>query len=91
MPCRGPNKISYCKQHYTTLNEPNIVLLNLSNPRLQFIFNLEIDDMIKSFEDLKQTVDEREYRYEIILAFWLSIHLQLKSAAVELLQLDTLI
>ena len=75
LPCRGPNKISYCKMHYTMLSAPKIMLFNLNNPRLQFMFNLEIDDMIKSFDDLKKNVDDRSFRYEIMLAFWLSVHL----------------
>lgn len=77
--------------HPNLLKAPQIALFNLKNVRLQFIFNLEIDDMVKSFQDLRESVDERSFRYECMLAFWLSIHLQLKEAAVAILQLDGLI
>ena len=91
LPCRGPNKQSYCKMHSNQLIQPDIVLFKLKNVRLQFIFNLEIDDMEKSFKDLQKSVDANTFRYECMLAFWLAIHLQLKEAAVAILQLDEII
>ena len=74
--CRGPNRISFCKMHPSTIKAPSILLFNLNNPRLQHIFNVEIDDLIKSFEDLRKNVDDRNFKYECMLSFWLAVHLK---------------
>jgi hypothetical protein len=89
--CYGPNRISYCTMHKNQLVAPCIGLLSLTNPRLQHIFNVELDDLIKSFEDLRHSVDERSFKYEVMLSFWLSIHLEKLAEAQELLLLDPLI
>lgn len=46
--------------------------------------------MIKSFDDLRKTVDDRTFKYEVMLSFWLSIHLMKLEEARLLLSLDPL-
>lgn len=57
------------------INTPEINLFTLKNVRLQFIYNCELDDLEKSFEDLRKTVDEKEFKYEVMISFWLAVHL----------------
>jgi hypothetical protein len=61
------------------------------NPRLQYIFNSEIEELKKSFLDLKKIVDERTYKYEVMLAFWLSIELEKVEEARVLVEIDPII
>lgn len=46
--------------------------------------------MVKSFDDLKKTVDDRTFKYEVMLSFWLSVHLLKLDEAKILLNLDSL-
>jgi hypothetical protein len=42
---------------------------------LQHIYNEEKDDLEKSFGDIKKVLDVNTYKYEVLIAFWLTIHL----------------
>ena len=61
------------------------------NPRLQYLFNSEIEELKKSFQDLEKTSDERTYKYEVMLAFWLSIEMEKFEIAQVILELDPLL
>ena len=61
------------------------------NTRLQHIFNLEVEDMEKSFKDQKMQMEEDEFRYEVMLAFWFSIHLGALKSARLLYHMDGII
>ena len=50
-----------------------IDLFTLKNPRLQYLYNSEIDELKKSFLDLQKQTDEHNYQYELMLAFFLAI------------------
>ena len=50
-------------------------MFTLRNPRLQYLFNSEIDELKKSFLDLQKQTDEKNYKYEVMIAFWLAIEL----------------
>jgi len=53
----------------------------LKNQRLQHIYNEEKDDLEKSFADVKKVLDQRTFKYEVLIAFWLTIHLKKLEAA----------
>lgn len=72
------------------INAPEINLFTLNNVRLQYIYNCELDDLKKSFEDLKKIVDEKAFKYEVMLSFWLAIHLEKIEEARCLFELDPL-
>jgi len=65
-----------------------IVLFALKNPRLQHIYNSEADDLEKSFMDLKTQCDERVFKYEVMIAFWLCLHLQRLEEARVMVEQD---
>lgn len=73
------------------LNAPQINLFNLQNPRLQYIYNSETDELNKSFEDLKKCVDDRQYKYEAMIAFWLAVHMGRLPEARQMYNVDPLI
>lgn len=53
---------------------------------MQHIFNEEKDDLEKSFADIKKILDNRTFKYEVLISFWLSIHLQkLESAKLSMI------
>lgn len=66
-------------------------MFSLLNLRLQFLFNSEIDELKKSFLDLKKQTDERSYKYELMIAFWLSIELLKDEEARTMVSIDPLI
>lgn len=68
-----------------------IELFTLNNPRLQYLFNSEIDELKKSFLDLQKTVDERTYKYEVMIAFWLCVELEKVEEARAMVSIDPLI
>ena len=68
-----------------------IDLFNLKNPRLQFIFNNERDDLHKSFLDLKKQTDDKEFKYEVMIAFWLCVELGHVEEAACVVKMDPFI
>lgn len=56
------------------LVRPNIELFDLKNPRLQHIYNKEIDDLEKSFADMKMQVEPKIYKFEIMLCLWFAVN-----------------
>jgi hypothetical protein len=75
LPYIGRNQLSYCTMDVRTLRAPILNLFTLTNARLQYIFNSETDDLAKSFEDLKKIVDDRTFKYEAMISFWLATHM----------------
>jgi hypothetical protein len=53
----------------------------LKNQRLQHIYNEEKDDLEKSFADVKKVIEDKVFKYEVLIAFWLCIHLKKLEAA----------
>jgi hypothetical protein len=72
------------------INAPELNLFTLKNVRLQYIYNCELDDLKKSFEDLRKTVDEKAFKYEVMISFWLAVHLLKLDEARCLYELDPL-
>jgi hypothetical protein len=68
----------------TTVFRPIIELFALKNPRLQHVFNEEIEDLGKSFLDLEKTVSEISFKHEVMIAFWFAIHTQKLEIAILL-------
>ena len=58
-----------------------MVLFAIKNTRLQHIFNEEKDDLEKSFADIKKVFDQRLFKYEVLISFWLAVHLEKLSIA----------
>ena len=55
--------------------EHRLSLLDLKNPRLQFIYNNELEILVASFNDCKKTMDPKMFKFEILICFWLSVHM----------------
>lgn len=66
-------------------------MFTLRNPRLQYLFNSEIDELKKSFLDLQKQTDEKNYKYEVMIAFWLAIELQKDEEARTMVSIDPLV
>jgi len=47
--------------------------------------------MEQAFADIKKTFDAKGFKYEVLIAFWLSIHLQRLPTAQHLYSLDPII
>jgi hypothetical protein len=58
---------------------------------LQHIYNEEKDDLEKSFADIKKVFDSRTFKYEVLIAFWLTIHLQKLETAKLVFDLDPIV
>lgn len=52
------NEKSRCTSNSSSLIRPSVDLFDINNPRLQYIFNKETDELSKSFAALKKTVGE---------------------------------
>ena len=73
------NKESRCLTNEQGLIRPNIDLFDINNPRLQYIFNKETDELEKSFAALKKTIGEgpdgvKSYKLEVMICLWFCIH-----------------
>jgi len=88
---KGRNMDSFCRQAKGTLFVPEIEMFTLRNPRLQYLFNSEIDELKKSFLDLQKQTDERTYKYEVMIAFWLAIDLGKDQEARTMISIDPLV
>ena len=67
---------SFCRMDSTTVFRPILELFSIKNPRLQHVYNEEIEDLRKSFLDLEKTTDETHFKHEVMIAFWFAIHTQ---------------
>lgn len=68
-----------------------IEILTLRNERLKYLFNSEREQLEKSFEDLKESVDERTYKYEVMIAFWLAVDLLKYEEAATMCDIDPVV
>ena len=68
-----------------------IELVTLVNPRLQMVFNSELDELQKAFKDLAETLEPKMLKYEVMLAFWLSIEMEKVEIAQVILEIDPLL
>jgi len=82
---------SRCTDTAENLNRPVIDLFSIQNVRLQHIFNLEDEDMEKSFKDQAKQMEEKVFRYEVMLAFWFAIYVEAFGAANKLYGMDKII
>ena len=69
----------------------SIDLFTLKNPRLQYIFNAEIDELKKSFLDLKKTVNDRDFKCDALIAFWLCVELEKLEEAKFLSKMEPIV
>jgi hypothetical protein len=46
---RAPNKESFCLMNPSTINAPELQLIDIHNPRLQHIYNDEREELEKNF------------------------------------------
>jgi hypothetical protein len=67
------------------------MLLDIKNPRLQHIYNNEIEDLKRSFIDCGKILEERTFKFELLICFWVSIHLKRMEAAQYIFDQDPLI
>lgn len=58
---------------------------------MQHIYNEEKDGLEKSFGDIKKTFDSRTFKYEALIAFWLTVHLEKLETAKMVYDLDPII
>ena len=68
-----------------------IELVTLVNPRLQMVFNSQFDELQKAFKDLAETLEPKMLKYEVMLAFWLSIEMEKDDIAQMILEIDPLL
>lgn len=68
-----------------------IELVTLVNPRLQMVFNSQFDELQKAFKDLAETLEPKMFKYEVMLAFWLSIEMEKDDIAQMILEIDPLL
>ena len=63
-------------------------LKNIHNPRLKHIYNDEMGELVKSFNDCKKILDSRTYRLEILICLFTAVQMK-KFVYVQFLsQLD---
>lgn len=50
-------------------------MIDIKNPRLQNIYNSEMDDLTWSITELKNILESQPYKFELLICFWVSLHL----------------
>lgn len=70
----GRNIDSFCMMNTNSIFKPALELFSIKNPRLQFIFNHATTDLEKALLDLKKEVEDTQFKYEVMIAFWFAIH-----------------
>lgn len=70
---------------------PQITLFGLRNERLQMLYNVQCDEMEKSFMNLAVTVSKQQFRHQLLLSFWLAIHLKQPDEAQRIMKIDPII
>ncbi len=58
---------------------------------MQHIYNDEKEELEKNFSDVKKIFDQRTFKYEVLIAFWLCIHLERLELAQFIMTQDTII
>jgi len=48
----------------------------LKDIRLQHIYNDEKEELFANFADIKKILDNRQFKYEVLIGFWTSVHLE---------------
>lgn len=66
-------------------------MFTLRNIRLQYLFNSESNELQKSFLDLAKQTDEKSYKYEVMIAFWLAVELGKDEEARTMLEIDPMV
>ncbi len=68
-----------------------LLLFDIKNQRLQHIYNEEKDELEKNYIDVKKIFDSRTFKYEVLISFWLSIHLERLDLAQLVHQQDSIL
>ena len=55
------------------------------------IYNVQSDEMEKSFMNLAATVTKQAFRHELLVAFWLAIHLEQPAEARIIMDIDPVV
>ena len=66
-------------------------MFTLRNIRLQYLFNSESSELRKSFLDLAKQTDEKSYKYEVMIAFWLAVELGKDEEAKTMTEIDPMV
>ena len=53
-----------------------LLLFDIKNQQLQHIYNEERDELEKSFQEARKILDTRNFKYCVLISFWLCIHLE---------------
>ena len=65
--------------------------MDIKNARLQHIYNSEMTELQKSMTDLKKVLESRPFKFELLIAFWVAVHLERLEFAIFLHEQDPLI
>ena len=55
------------------------------------LYNVQSDEMEKSFMNLAATESKTHYRHELLMAFWLAIHLEQVAEASLIMKIDPIV
>jgi hypothetical protein len=55
------------------------------------LYNVQAEEMVKSFMNLAVTVSKQQYRHQLLLAFWLAIHMKYHDEAQKIMNIDPII
>eukprot|EP00347_Sterkiella_histriomuscorum_P019128 403342842 len=69
------NKESYCKTDPSLLKPPELTLIDIKNPRIQAIYNGEMHELTKAVIELKKILEARPFTFELLICFWVALHL----------------
>jgi hypothetical protein len=63
----------------------------LNSERLIHIFNNNLEDLICSIDQFRESTSEKNFKCEMLICFWFSIHLGLIAHAHHIYQQDPII
>jgi hypothetical protein len=52
-----------------------IIFEDLKSPRLRLIYENKADEMVEAYKELKDKVSKAAFRHEVLIGFWLAVHL----------------
>jgi hypothetical protein len=68
-----------------------LLLFDIKNQRLQHIYNEERDELERSIFEIRKIYDSRTFKYEVLIAFWLCVHLERLDLAQLIHEQDSII
>lgn len=66
-------------------------MFDIKNQRLQHIYNEEKDELEKNFMEVHKIFDSRTFKYEVLISFWLCIHMERLELAQLIHQQDPIL